>query len=182
MENPEFIKVILTSSIIAALLSAIISAIVSIKLKNLDYKNEYFKKILDKRLDAYKFIETQIAVLKSTVVEKDAKPYQMIFSYSADEFYDYQKNLFAAMAYNMWISDNTTEKMEKLNGIFFSINQQIDKSHSKSLIEVGKEYYHQISNARKALEDSARTDLLNLYDFKKIKRNSRDGIRKIKID
>src|SRR4051812_3206552 len=119
MENSDLVKVILTSTLIATVLSAIISTIVSLKLKSLDYQNEYFKKILDKRLDAYKFLETQIALLKSAVLDEDGKPYHQIFAYGEDEFHKFQSNLLAAIAYSMWINDDTADEMENLNELFF---------------------------------------------------------------
>jgi hypothetical protein len=81
MENSEMIKIILTSTVIATVLSTIVSTIVAIKLKSLDYRNEYYKKLLDKRLEAYRFLEMQIAILKNTVLDDDKQPYHMIFSY-----------------------------------------------------------------------------------------------------
>lgn len=183
MENLELIKVILTSSLIAGILSVIVSAIVSIKLKNLDYKNEYFKKILEKRLDAYKFLETQIAVLKSTVLDEDAKAYHMIFAYGEDKFYEFQQNLIAAMVYSMWINDNTVDHMEKLNELFFKILRKVEGDDVKQLVRIGKVHYHEISDLRKSLEDSVRKDLLNLHNLKKFKKSeSSKRLRKIEME
>jgi len=170
MGNSELIKVILTSSLIAGILSAIVSAIVSIKLKNLDYKNEYYKKILDKRLEAYKFLETQIAVLKSAVLDEDAKLYHLIFAYDEDKFHEFQQNLFAALAYSMWINDNTVDLMEKLNGLFFGISRKFSDHDKEKMISIAKDNYHEISQLRKSLEDSVRHDLLNLHDLKNFKK------------
>lgn len=63
----ETIKILLASSLIAGIVSTIVSYITSIRLKKIDFKNEYYKEILKKRLHAYEFIENQIAVLKSVV-------------------------------------------------------------------------------------------------------------------
>jgi len=96
------ITLILTSSVIAAIVSAIISAIVSLKLKQIDYKNDYYKEIISKRLNAYQFLENQIAVLKSTVLDdSDRKPYHMIFSYGEKKLNKFQDNLFLAMSYSI---------------------------------------------------------------------------------
>lgn len=182
MENSELLNVILTSSLIAGILSAIVSAIVSIKLKNLDYKNEYYKKILEKRLDAYKFLETQIAVLKSSVLDEDGKGYHLIFAYGENEYHKFQSNLIAAMAYSMWINDQTVDHMEKLNELFFKISRKPMKD-DKEVIKLGKENYHAIAGLRKQLEDSVRQDLLNLHDLKKFKKNVRSkGTRLIELE
>ncbi len=183
MENAELFKVILTSSLIASILSVIVSAIVSIKLKNLDYKNEYYKKILEKRLEAYKFLETQIAVLKSTVLDEDAKAYHLIFAYGEAKFHEFQQNLFAAMACSMWINDNTVDRMEKLNELFFKISRKVEGNDAKRVVRIGKDHYHEISDLRKSLEDSVRKDLLNLHNLKKfMKSASSKRLRKIEME
>jgi len=182
MENSELIKVILTSSLIAGILSAIVSAIVSIKLKNLDYKNEYYKKILEKRLEAYKFLETQISVLKTSAIDEDGKAYHIIFSYGYDQFREFQQNLFAAMAYSLWINKGTIDQMEKLNEIFFKISRKTS-GNPEILIQLGKDNYRPIAKQRQLLEDAVRNDLLNLHNIKKFKKKSASrGTRIIELN
>jgi hypothetical protein len=183
MENSELIKVILTSTLIATVLSTIVSTIVAIKLKSLDYRNEYYKKILDKRLEAYKFLETQIAILKCTVLDDDKRPYHMIFSYGEDELNKFQTNLIAAFAYSIWIHEDTVSEMENLNQIFFKISHKTANAFEGQVIEFGKEFYNQISTSRNKLEKLVRCDLHNLHDLKKfIKEKKRYGMRTINID
>jgi len=182
MENSELFKIILTSSLIATILSAIVSALVSIKLKQLDYKNEYYKKILDKRLDAYQFLENQIAVLKNTVLDdKDGRAYHIIFSYGEDDFHKFQHNLFLAMSYSTWINNNTTEHMEKLNELFFHISLKVEAN--ADLVTLGKNHYKEIASHRKKLEGCVRNDLMNLHDLKNFtKEKTSGGSRVIHIE
>ena len=177
MENSDLIKIILTSTLIASIISSIVSALISIKLKTLDYKNEYYKRILTKRLNAYQFLERQISVLKSTVLGDDGKPYHLIFSYGEDKFQEFQENLFLAMAYSIWINNVTVEKMEKLNEIFFMISRKYQIVDGTDLIEVGKKYYNQIANLRNDIEISVRNDLINLHNFSKLKKKVHDNLR-----
>lgn len=67
MEN---LNIILTSSLIAGTVSLIVSYLISVQLKKLDFKNEYYKEILKKRLNAYQHIEAQLAVLKSVDLDE----------------------------------------------------------------------------------------------------------------
>lgn len=183
MENSEIIKVILTSSVIAAILSVIVSAFVSLKLKHLDYRNEYYKKILEKRLEAYKYVETQIAVLKGAVLDKDGRPYHQMFSYGEDDFHKFQGNLIVAMAYSMWINEETTNEMENLNEIFFKISNKTNNSSPDEMVEFGKQNYNAISTARKKLEHNVRQDLLNLHDLKRfMKKKTSNKMREITLD
>ena len=138
IEKSGLIYVILTSALTASILSVVVSAIVSFRLKNLDYKNEYYKKILEKRLGAYGFLEAQIAVLTSTAVGKDGKPYYFIFANGEEKFDEYQRNLFLAMSYSMWINDVTVEHMGKLNDIYFKILKEIKGGGNEEVVETGK--------------------------------------------
>jgi hypothetical protein len=174
MENTDIFKVILTSSLIATILSAIVSAFVSIKLKHLDYKNEYYKKILEKRLEAYQYLENQIAVLKNTVLDdEDGKPYHIIFSYSKDDFSKLQHNLFLAMSYSTWINRDTTSHIEKLNELFYHLSLKLNRN--ADLITLGKTHYKEIAAHRKNLEACLRKDLMNLHDLKSFSKEKTSG-------
>jgi len=183
MENSEMIKIILTNTVIATVLSTIVSTIVGIKLKSLDYRNEYYKKVLDKRLEAYRFLEMQIAILKNTVLDDDKQPYHMIFSYGEDEFNKFQTNLITAIANSIWIHEDTVSEMESLNEIFFKISRKINNASEDKVVAVGKEYDNQISTSRKKLEMLVRSDIHNLHDLKKFMKEKRDyGMRSINWD
>ncbi|WP_177177655.1 hypothetical protein [Propionispira arboris] len=47
------------------------------EIKNLEYKNDYYKKIIDKRMEAYEQLEKFIASLKVTTPGKANKMYLM---------------------------------------------------------------------------------------------------------
>ena len=144
MEN---LNIILTSSLVAGIISTFVSYFVSVRLKQLDFKNEYYKEILKKRLMAYQYIETQLAVLKSVVLdENDNLPYHSIFSYGDVEFFDYQKNLIMAISYNLWIDEKTTNILEKLNDLFYSLNIKTNGLSEIEMHSLGKKYYQKISD------------------------------------
>jgi hypothetical protein len=181
MEN---LNLILTSGLFAGLISAIVSYLISVRLKKLDFKNEYYKEILKKRLVAYQYIEGQLAVLKTVVLDEvDGKPYHMMFSHTEVEFFDYQKNLVMAMSFSLWIDDETTENLEKLNEIFYNLNIKAFEKSNIELIELGKKYYKHISDLRFQLENSTKKGLYNLHDidkaFKTKKINTTREIREL---
>ena len=182
MEN---LRLILTSTIVAGIVSAFVSYIISIKLKKLDFKNEYYKEILKKRLVAYQYIESQLAVLKTVVLdESDNKPYHMMFSYSDVEFFDFQKNMFMAISFSLWIDDETTDNLEKLNELFYNLNLKIGGKSNGELVDLGKKHYQHISDLRFQLENSTKRGLYNLHDiekaFKTKKTNTTRNIRELK--
>ncbi|WP_141226064.1 hypothetical protein [Flavobacterium fluvii] len=182
MEN---INLILTSTLVAGIVSTFVSYIISIRLKKLDFKNEYYKEILKKRLTAYEYIEAQLGVLKTVVLdETDGKPYHLMFSYGDKEFFDYQKNLLMAISLSLWIDDDTTNSLEKLNELFYNLNIKTHKKSKTEIIEVGKKYYQKISDLRFHLENSTKKGLYNLHNvdkaFKTKNKNTKREIRELK--
>lgn len=173
MDSSELINVIFASTVIATVISVIVSSVVAVRLKNLDYKNEYYKKILEKRLEAYKFLEVQISVLKLSVLGSDAKPYYAIFSHGELKFYEFQSNLTNAIALGMWMNDDTSKLMDRLSDLFFKIACEISSPSKPDLIEIGKKHYMEIGTLRAQLEDSVRADLMTLHNFKSLRKRAK---------
>ncbi|MCS4164771.1 hypothetical protein [Sphingobacterium sp. BIGb0116] len=166
MEN---IQIVFTSTLIAGLVSAIVTYFFNIRLKREDYKNEFYKKILDKRMIAYGYLEAQIAVMKTTILDDDNCAYHYIFSQGMDKFHEFSKNLHLAMSYSLWINDNTVKKMENLNDLFLKIDAN---SNDKNLISNAKENYQLVAKLRRELEQTLRDDMINLHKiegFNKLK-------------
>lgn len=173
------ITIILTSSVVSALISSLINSFFSLRIKNVEYKNTYYKEILSKRLTAYQFLETQVAVLKAIVLDDDGETYHMIFNRSYDDFVDFQKNLYAAMSYSLWINEDTVKSMQNLNDLFLHLNYEIEKGNDLHVI--GKLHYKKLSIARKELETNVRKDLLELYKLDKfLNEKSEYYVRNIK--
>lgn len=172
MNTSEIIKIILASTVVSGTISAIISFFVSVKLKNLDYKNEYYKKILDKRLEAYKYLEIQIAVMKTTIMDdKDGKAYHMMFSDGENKLIEFQKNLMLAMSYSLWINDSTVRIIEELNQLIYIIGED---SRRLNLINVAKDNYNEVATLRKKLEFAVKEDLYNLHDINKFNKTQKE--------
>ena len=173
LENQTLITLILSSTVIAGIISVIVSAIVTLILKHLDYKNEYYRIIINKRLIAYEFLERQIAVLKSSIIdESDKQLYNSIFAHGTNKFYEFQQNLFAAISYSFWINDKTSELMSELNYLLVNLGYQYDLDNE--LIKAGKAKYKEIVKLRKKLEAALKKDLYDLHNVKKFMEHKRN--------
>lgn len=178
MNLNETIKILLASSVVAGIVSTIVSYITSIRLKKVDFKNEYYKEILKKRLHAYEFIENQIAVLKGVVLGDDKKPYHLIFGQGENKFLEFQKNLMLAISFGLWIDENSNKTLDEMNNLFFNLNNHIHKKNDSEIEEIGKQYYKRISELRIQLESNVKKGLYDLHDIKKaFKTNPRDSKR-----
>ena len=161
-------QIVLTSSVISGVLSAIISYYFNLKIKRLDFKNEYYKSIIQKRMDAYQFVENQVSVLKGIVFGDDKQAYHMILCYGEDKFLEFQQNILIAISKGLWIDDDTMNTLEEINGLFFNINKKIHNKNQDEIETIGKEYYKKISDLRFKLENNLKGGLIDLHNVEKI--------------
>ena len=170
--------IISSSAVIAALVSSIASFWINRWSQRKSYDNEYYKIIINKRIEVYQFIERQIAVTKTTVLDNDGKPYYLFFKNNHDKYYEFQQNLFIASCNSMWLSASILDALGKMNQLFFTINQEItdDKNHN---IEIGKKYYSQIQKIRNEVEKSFLIDFANLHDINSFFKDKKKGYKKM---
>lgn len=178
----ELIKFIFSipylSHILVALLSAGLTFLTTWRIKKIDYRNEYYKNIINKRLQAYQFVENQIAVLKSSIIDSEDKlAYHVIFSFDRDKFFEFQNNTHLALSQSVWLDEITIKNIEKLNEFFFQINED-----SSDLVKLGKQYYHKLAGLRNEIEKSLVAEIYQLHEvekFIKLKKNANQRLRKI---
>ena len=160
------IGLILSSSAVAAVVSSVCSYIIQRSTLARSYKQDYYKMIIGKRMEAYQYIESQIADLKTAVVDdRTGEGYHMIFNEGDSKYWQYQSNLHLALTHSMWLSENMINALVALNQLFLTINAEINKDMMHN-ISVGKKYYSQLADARTDVENNLKTDLLTLYDVK----------------
>jgi len=126
--------------------------------------------VISKRLEAYSLLETQIALLKSSVLDNDGKPFHIIFSYGSDEYQEFMKNAILANAHNLWLNSETNESLSDLIGIYNQIRFEFEIDKPMDLIKAGKKYYEKIVVIRDRLEELVRKDILSLYKLKAIQK------------
>lgn len=160
------IGLILSSSAIAAVVSSVCSYFIQRSALARSYKQDYYKMIIGKRMEAYQYVEAQIAVMKMTVSDdRTGDFYHLIFNYKDSEYRQYQRNLYLALTHSMWLSENMKNALTALNQLFLTIDVEINQDVMHN-ISVGKKYYRQLADARVDVENNLKTDLLTLYDVK----------------
>lgn len=159
-------QIILTSTVVATIVTSIFTLVLNVYLKKIDYKNEYYKKVIQKRIEAYEFLENQIVRLKqSTLDDRDGKAYHIIFAHGEEYYISSMTPTIQTSAYSLWIHVDTFEVFNKLKSIFFDISFSLNNSNNRNedLIIMGKKYYREIALIRDELEQCVRNDYLNLH-------------------
>lgn len=182
MMNFDVINLILANVVISGIISTAISYFVSVKLKDLDYRNEYYKQIIERRLNAYENLERPISDLKGIILNTevlDQNPYQIFMSNGEEGFLEFQYYFMNAFSNSIWLDDKTITNLEDLNQIIFVISNEIIEKSEQEIVDIGKKYYAKLSEVRFHLENSMKEGLYNLHDIKKALKVKKD--RNIRI-
>ena len=74
------VQTILISLLTSTVMATLISSLVSYRLKNLKFRNEYYKLVINKRMEGYLKVERMVLMLQGTIVGEDHKEYHDIFN------------------------------------------------------------------------------------------------------
>lgn len=158
MPTAQLLLAVLSSSLIAGVLGALIGGWFTLRGKRNDYANEYYKLVLARRMQAYEEVERLINMVKTAVLDRDGRPYHMLFSKDDDKQGVYDL-LFAVMSKALWLSDELFELTREFNVLFYSHGEA-----EGGLIEFGKEHYRQIAELRTKIEEVHLRDMLVLHE------------------
>lgn len=156
---------ILVSVLSGSLAAALVSGIFSIYTQKRSYKNEYFKYVIKRRIEAYEHIEDFIATIKGAAYDSiDNKCYHIIFSQDYNWFIERQSKLWLAITFGVWIENDTLYALTELSRLFSKVKSTDD------LVSFGKEKYKEIATLRDKIENFSKRDILSLYDIKSFRK------------
>lgn len=168
-------SIILTSSVIAAVFSSTVSVLLSIQLKQQDYKNEYYKKILEKRLEAYKYVEDIVSSFQVKQLNSNNEPCHYIFS-NFKLYSTCLENFLCAMRSRVWINEDTLRELENLQAVFFDISLVLKGASVDDLMHIGEDHFLRIAGSHEKLERYTRLDLENLHNMKYFMKKSSNPV------
>lgn len=164
MTTTQTILAILSSSV----LSSILTSYFNWRIHNSNYKKDYYKKILDKRLDAYESLNILINRLSDLVYTDNSVIHGIVSNEESFDFFI--STLHSTMQKSYWLSDKTGHKLTEFGTFLFNnITGHIDESVSKEVIErkyneLALANYESINKFKLSLKQMANFDLKNLYD------------------
>ena len=171
--STEYVVAII--SLLGVVLSAVVAYFTSINTQRNSYRNEYYKTIIQKSLDAYNFIDTQLMVMRVTMYdETDGKYYHVFFENEGGKYFEFQNNLTQATVRSIWVSAEMLDAIAILSHIFYEISDKISDDKEDN-IKVGKEYYEKLRIAQLNVSKVLVSDIADLYDvdsFIKRKKNA----------
>ncbi len=177
----EIITIIISSSVIATILSIFFNFV----LQNLNYKREYYKKIIDKRIEAQDYIINIIDELKVMVHLDNGEICNIIFFSGEMRYSNFIVTLALTTNQSFWLSDELNDVLLELNiflqeEITYKIDKYYDSEKDNQLILLGTKNCDKIRDYRIKIEEQLLKNFSNMEQintFLKSKRKS--DIRKI---
>jgi len=163
MSTTETILAILSSSVLSAMLTSYFNW----RIHNSNYKKDYYKKILDKRLDAYESLNALTKTLSSIVYFEQGFVHGIVSSTTSFEHFMF--TFHSTLEKSHWFADRTTHKLTEFGAFLFNeISGYIDDTLPEDdLNKIYKElayiHFEKISQFNASLKEMVNTDLKNLH-------------------
>ena len=166
MTNGQILAAILSSSVLSALLTSVVNFYIT----SLNYKNEYYKKLLDKRLDAYQEVYNFLSNIKTYVHDSEDSlltPY--ILANGVEALDQAVIAMLVPLKKSFWLSGELADRLTELNVLFVELSNKANRSSDpdKELKILGNDYLEKIRALRKKIQYQIQKDLETLDDVKK---------------
>lgn len=135
MELVKIISIIITSSVLAAIMTSLFNIII----QNLNYKKDYYKKIIDKRIEALEYIIDLTNQLKIMTHLENGQICNNIFMQGEESYNYFMIRLALSTNYSFWLDDSLNEALLELNiflkeNIESKINEESDLTNQFMLL------------------------------------------------
>ncbi len=169
MNTIDIIALVLTSSLLSAGLTSVVNWYIH---KN-NYRNDYYKKLLDKRLVAYENVQDLLSFLTGTLQLEDGRLCVFELANGQEHFGKFLTKLFYTIENSVWLSEKTSDLLFQLNLFFLKeIDNVIDENenYDQQLMELGVLYRSKIKQLRFDLQQQLYIDLSSLHKINKFTR------------
>jgi hypothetical protein len=152
----------------AAILAAVLTIFGNTYLQNLNYKRDYYKKLLDKRLEAYEKIQDIVNKLGIVAPHPDG-----LYSFPFASYQVYMElfdEIISSISQGQWVEEDTINIIQELNMFLINrvdnfINENGDKD--KQLIKIGIDVHSDLKKIRSRIMASVREDFKNLHNIQR---------------
>jgi hypothetical protein len=180
MQTFEVITLVVSSSVLAALLTGF----VNLRIQNLNYKREYYKKLIDRRIDAQENILNLINQLRILVKLDSGKLCNRICATGEDHFINFTLHSASSVEISFWLSSDLMGIIQDFNiflldEITHEIRGTNKEEREESLVELGILHHETIRDFRSKMEEQLMKDfasMANVKSFVKSKNMTKDKL------
>jgi hypothetical protein len=160
------------------LLAAVIGGLYTLRAKQNEYANDYYKTVIQRRIAAYEQLESLIVDFKIAVVDKDNKPYHLAFSGETPKV-NILRRFYLLRSQALWLSEDAFVETRELNYLLFGIPDA-----EAEAINFGKRHYPDIAKRREVLESILAADMLELHKVARFltrKKRSKSALQAVQL-
>jgi hypothetical protein len=164
----------LASAAIAAVVSAVVAGFVSVYIKQKEYENEYFKKVIEKRLKAIESMEDATAPLRLHRLTKKSDGTEIIFHLFftlSDGPEAFRALIAAASKYTIWHSTPTAKAFGVFTRQVTHIRHQCSTLNEAECQELAATEFKAVNETMSKLTNSISQDMLRLHKVEEFLRN-----------
>jgi hypothetical protein len=161
----QLVALVFSSSVLAALISLAGNHV----LAQLQFKRDYFKEIIGKRLNAYQQVDELIGILRMTTYDDSGRIAHALFLNKAI----YERATFiaaAAVGLSLYLSESIRDTLSKVNFILLKLPQNASEGEA---FDIGVAERDALSELRQKLEHLVAADLLELYKVRRFLKTKR---------
>jgi hypothetical protein len=163
-EQPYFALSIQAQIAIIAATSSIIAIFLNLFINKVAYKNEYYKKVIDKRIEVIKNIDSFLNNL-GRLYTTSGEVYYSFFK-SKQEFIEfYDKDFAVVLNGTLWVCKDLEEKILKQNDIFY--DELIAKADEINFLNEGIKRFNECALFYYNVEKHLYEELASLHNVKK---------------
>lgn len=156
---------ILSSAGIASLISAVALHITNIRVHKQKYKDDYYKMVIGKRMEAYAKVEEVYKLLITYASEDFGQSGHCIIFNDKEMLRLCFKKLYKALNDNIWLSKELNDDLQYLNDMMMCFEHELKQSNV-DIKELGKLKNHIFVEIRTLIDKHYTKDMLALYDVK----------------
>lgn len=180
MNTSEIITLIVSSSV----LSAILTGLVNMRIQNLNYKREYYKELIERRIEAQEQILKLINELRIQIKLDEGKLCNGICTAGEQRFESFSIQIALSVNISFWLSKELSDilldfNIFLLNEITHEIKGNSQSEKDRSLIDLGLQYHEELRKYREKIEKQLMIDFANLSNIKSFVKSKRKNDDKL---
>lgn len=183
METTEIISLVVSSSV----LSAILTTFVNLKIQDLNYKREYYKKIIERRIHAQEEILNLSNELRIQV-KLDNSLCNRICATGEDHYEKFVIQVATSVNISFWLSEELSDiildlNIFLLNEITHEIQGQNKTEREKCLVSLGIRHHDKLRDFRSKIDFQLKKDFADMSNVRRFispKQKSKDKLYWIK--
>jgi len=167
MGTSEIITLIISSSV----LSAILTGLLNFRIQNLNYKREYYKKLIERRIQAQEQILSLTNELRIQVKLDEGALCNRICATGEEHFNSFSILVASSVNISFWLSKELSEilldfNIFLLNEITHEIKGNGQNERERCLIDLGLHHHEKFREYRSKIDEQLMKDFAKLANVK----------------